>query len=367
MNPDENALGMLIASAMEASAKKPQKTSQRTVTTTMETPAELEDMRTRRDTIGAARTALADSMMARDNTRYRLGQALASIPATRSGGINWAAGLSGFGKAMNSGVDNDIDQKLQDYNNSRTDLADLLMYDKSMGTQNVQTEDQSVGYSGGGNGASGDGSIGTIQGQNFGRSKGYDPVANKLNFGPVARAAATGEQLGIGNWLTVPGSNSVAKGLQPTKSADLQTVYSDIADNLLSGKVLDYIGKVGSVRVADSNEEKKTIFGPLNDYQTMSDTQLNSAIKQARNNFVAAGMNKARQKGIPVTEEELVNHFNSAFTVPSGMQKSVEGSKNIQDVKAPAQKSNSGIQEGTIIKNASGARMILRNGQWQPM
>lgn len=342
---ENNAIGILLANAIQQQASRPQKSSQRTVTTGTEVPLELEDMRARRDTIGASRTALADSLAKREGFGYNLANALANIPGVQQAGTG--QGLTNFaqafGNAFNGRTNAEIARNQTDYEVSRTDLADALLYDKAMGSKSKQVQDQSLGYGEGGSG-SGAGGIGVIPNDNFGRSTGYDPVADKLTFGPVARAAATGEQLGVGDWLTVPGTNSIAKGLQPTKSADLQTVYSDIADNIISGKVLDYIGKAGSVRVADTEDEKKMLFGPLTGYQTMSDTQLNNAISQARNNFVSSGMRKARAAGVPVTEEELKSHFNSAFTVPSGMKKRIEGAKNIQDSKP-----SSGFKKGQNI------------------
>ena len=150
------------------------------------------------------------------------------------------------------------------------------------------------------------------------------PVANKLDFGPLTRSAASGEQLAIGNWLTVPGSNALAKGLTEEKSADLQDLYGDITENILSGKVLDFIGKAGSIRIADTAEEQETILGSIRGYKDMSAEQLNRAIERSRNNFVSLAV----KKGVPAEEAKV--WYNSAFTVPKSLRS--ETMYNIQDM-----------------------------------
>lgn len=308
--------------ALNAIASRPQKEFQETK------PLEYADMLARRNQIGAERAMLNEALKQRETFGYGLANALASMPAQQGAG-SWLGDFArGFGSAFNARANAAIDRAKQDYEAAQADLATALAFDKAIGEQ--QTMDyRAVPYATGKTGTTAGGGTGvdTISGlpiENFGRSVGYDPVANKLDFGPITRSASSGEQLAVGNWLTVPGSNALAKGLTEEKSADLQDLYGDIAENILTGKVLDFVGKAGSVRIADTEPEKKTIFGPLSGYMDMSDEQLNRAIERSRNNFVSLAV----KKGIPA--EEAKSWYNSAFTVPKSLRS--ETMYNIQDM-----------------------------------
>jgi hypothetical protein len=312
--------------ALNAIASRPQKQTQ--ITTTA--PVEFADMLARRNQIGAERAMLNEALKQRETFGYGLANALASMPAQQGAG-SWLGDFArGFGSAFNARANAAIDRAKQDYESAQADLATALAFDKAMG----DVQQQNIGYTAvpyatGKTGTTADGGAGveTISGlpiENFGRSVGYDPVANKLDFGPLTRNAASGEQLSIGNWLTVPGSNSLAKGLTEEKSADLQDLYGDITENILTGKVLNFIGKAGSIRIADTAEEQETILGPIRGYKDMSAEQLNRAIERSRNNFVSLAV----KKGVPAEEAKV--WYNSAFTVPKSLRS--ETMYNIQDM-----------------------------------
>lgn len=330
INPMSDILLQGLTGAIQAQAERPVKTSSYTRNVT--TPLEFSDMLARRNQIGAERASLENALKKRETFGYGLANALASMPAQEGPG-SWLSSLArGFGSAYNARANAEIDRAKQDYEAAQSDLATALAIDKALGDVTSQAETvgyTTVPYATGKTGTTAGGGTGvnTISGlpiENFGRSVGYDPVANKLEFNPIARAAASGEQLGIGDWLTVPGSNALAKGITEEKSADLQDLYGDIAENILTGKVLDFVGKAGSVRIADTEPEKKTIFGPLSNYMDMSDEQLNRAIERSRNNFVSLAV----KKGVPA--EEAKNWYNSAFTVPKSLRS--ETMYNIQDM-----------------------------------
>lgn len=337
--PDISALTGLFQGIGEAIATRPQKTS--TFTTTTSTPYAREDMIKNRDRIGTARQNLADILKLREKPLYSVANALSAVPEQQGAG-SWLSNLvRGFGAGATSHTNTMVDRAQKEYEAEMQDLAQILAYDKAMG--DTQTQSQTMGYTpmeyAGGSGKGGakkGGGADTISGiptKSFGRSRGYDPVADFKDFSPITRAAANNEQIGMGNWLNIPGSASFLKGLAGDSSADLQTLHSDIADNLVSGKILDYINNVGSVRVADTKEEKDAIFGPLANYKEMSSEELKNAINQARNNFVTSVKNQYRAAGQDIDTDYLQNLFNSAFTVPKSLK--TEKRYNIQD--APRQ------------------------------
>lgn len=138
----DNTLGALFASALEAQANRPVKTSQKTTTT--EKPLEYDDMLARRNQIGAERAALAKALEKRDNFGYRFANALSQMPAQQGAG-SWLSDFArAFGAAYNAKTDMRIDKAERDYEKAQRDLADALMYDKAMGTE--ATQKSTIGY-----------------------------------------------------------------------------------------------------------------------------------------------------------------------------------------------------------------------------
>lgn len=145
---NDNSLGMLLASSMQAMADRPVKTSQ----TTFTAPLELADMQARRNAIGQTRNALAESLAKREKTGYTLGNALANLGGqTIPGQIDWLGGLRAFGGAFTSPTNAEIDRLTKDYQMAQQDLETALAYDKAMGNISTQT----MGYGGAGAGAAG--------------------------------------------------------------------------------------------------------------------------------------------------------------------------------------------------------------------
>lgn len=331
MNQDYNdyeSLASLLAGVGQAIATRPQKTSAITRTTSTSTPRALEDMIMRRNMIGANNQNLLNALKGRETFGYNVGSGLANL-APVSGYGDWGVNaLRAFGGAMNRPTDAQIAREQAAQELAQKDLETALAFDKAMGETQSQTQEQTIGYTpmeyAGGAGAksrqeqaTGD-SFGGIQANNFGRSVGYDPVENLPDYGPIARAALSEDQLGTFKY--VPGAQTLAKGLTEKQSTQLQSTWSDISDNILSGRVLDFVGKAGGIRVADTPAEQEFIFGPIRNYQNMSRSQLQAGLKQARNNFVATGLRKARNAGVDVSEDELKTWWNSAFSVPQGLE-----------------------------------------------
>lgn len=316
--------------ALNAIASRPQKQTQ--VTTTA--PVEFADMLARRNQIGAERAMLNEALKQRETFGYGFANALASMPAQQGAG-SWLGDFArGFGSAFNARANAAIDRAKQDYETAQADLATALAFDKAMGdVQQQNISYTAVPYATGKTGTTAGGGtvVDTISGtpvNNFGRSVGYDPVENVPDYGYFTRAALDEEQLGLAKYIPMAQAGAKAISDDDTR-AHLLTLHSGIADNILSGKVLDFVGKAGGIRVADTPAEQEFIFGPIRNYQKMDPTELKQALNQARNNFVASGLNKAQKLKMPISAEELKNWFNSAFSVPDYMQ--TESMYNVQD------------------------------------
>lgn len=335
--------------ALQQIAMRPQKSE--TTTTSTSTPYALEDLVATRKRIGESRRVLDEALKAREGWGYTLANALANLPQQQGYG-SWLSDFArAFGSGFTSPTNTKIDRMQKAYETEAKDLATILALDKAMGE--TQTKNQIIDYkempwggAGGTKAASGQvaGSLNGVQQNNFGRSVGYDPVENLPDFGPVTRAALSEEQ--VNPLLKYVGGQAIAKGLTDKTATELQSTWSDISDNILSGRVLDFVGKAGGIRVADTPAEQEFIFGPIRNYQNMTKSQLQAGLKQARNNFVAAGLNKAAQQGIDVSETELKNWWNSAFSVPEGKQ--TEKMYNVQNPPAERAKQQKTISVGEV-------------------
>lgn len=359
MNNDYVDYGSLAAllgpqtQALQAIAMRPQKTSSITDTTTTSTPYALADMLARRDTIGSKNEALLNALKGRETAGYGIANALAQM-APAEGYGNWATNaLRTFGTGVKGYTDAEIARQQAAQELAQKDLETALAYDKAMGETQTQRQTQTMGYTpmeygtaAGAKtaGAKGVDSVGGIQQSNFGRSVGYDPVENLPDYGPITRAALAEEQ--VHPLLKYVGGQTWAKGISGSRSSELQSTWGDISDNILSGRVLDFVGKAGGIRVADTPAEQQFIFGPIRNYQSMSRDELKAGLKQARNNFVASGLNKAKQQGIEVSEQELKDWWNSAFSVPEGKQ--TKEMYNIQDRPAQPQAQSNIIRVGSV-------------------
>ena len=353
---DYNTLAAIMApqtQALQQIATRPQKTSSITNTTSTSTPFALEDLIAARDSLGSATKNLDEALKAREGLGYTLASALSAIPEQQGYG-SWLSALGrSFGAGLGARTNAAVDRAQKVYDAEMKDLANRLAFDKAMGETTTQSQEQQIGYTpmeyngagkvAGAQGA-GAGSLNGIQQNNFGRSVGYDPVENLPDFGPVTRAALSEEQ--VNPLLKYVGGQSLAKGLRDKTATELQSTWSDISDNILSGRVLDFVGKAGSIRVADTPAEQEFIFGPIRNYQNMTKSQLQAGLKQARNNFVAGGLNKAAQQGVDVSETELKNWWNSAFSVPEGKQ--TEKMYNVQNPPAERAKQQKTISVGEV-------------------
>lgn len=353
---DYNTLAAIMApqtQALQQIATRPQKTSSVTNTTSTSTPFALEDLIAARDSLGTATRNLDEALKAREGLGYTLASALSAIPEQQGYG-SWLSNLGrSFGAGLGARTNAQIDRAQKVYDAQMKDLANRLAFDKAMGETTTQNQAQQIGYTpmeynGAGKVAgaqgTGAGSLNGVQQNNFGRSVGYDPVENLPDFGPVTRAALSEEQ--VNPLLKYVGGQSLAKGLRDKTATELQSTWSDISDNILSGRVLDFVGKAGGIRVADTPAEQEFIFGPIRNYQNMTKSQLQAGLKQARNNFVAAGLNKANQQGVNVSEDELKTWWNSAFSVPEGKQ--TEKMYNIQNPPAERAKQQITISVGEV-------------------
>lgn len=332
-NSIANDLMISLGNAISAQANRPQKTS----STITSTPLQLADMLARRNSIGNASANLAKSLKQREGLWYNLAAALSNVPQQQGYG-NWlSGGAKSFGDAFNSRANMAMDNAQKQYDASRTDLADALMFDKAMGEK--QTED--IGY----NGDSGyggknqpapqipliDSNVWDSMISNFDKSRPTElDYRNQTQQGRKLSNAST--------FLGDADENYAREQFNRYKGQD----FLPLARNALKG----------TGTITDFEDKKYTEWiNKVNDPVQLKDVAVKIINDAAtRNNFTTEQKNQVLYKlGLTSTQQNLLpaQQLNEPFRIEQGNA------------------SSGGYSEGTIIQNNAGDRMILRNGQWQ--
>lgn len=293
-------------------ANKPVQTSQTSK------PLEYTDLLKRRNEIGTARTALADALSKRDNFGYRFANALTQMPEQQGSGA-WLGNLArAFGAAYNAKTDMSIDRAERDYENAQKDLATALAYDKAMG------EEQTMGYMPVANTKATD----VQQGQGFeplySVSEGFNPTEYYTTASGFDAPSRAEDAFIKGNSLVerLAVASGLPKSLQGKEGSINRLVFGDdVTKILLLPRVFEVVGGAGSVRIADTDDEKRYILGPLMNWQNLNNDQIGAELGRAEDRFVAQFYEKARRKKLNpadiATEEQVRARWRSMWSNPT--------------------------------------------------
>lgn len=285
----DNNFGQMFLLGLDALANKPQKTSQRTTTTTV--PLEREDMRMRRDTIGQSRQALSDYLQNRETRGYTFGNALANLGGqTLPGQIDWLGGLRAFGGAYTGPTNAAIDRLKQDYDMSRSDLADALMYDKAMGEH--QVTDTDIGYDGGGAARAGLG-MGQKQAQYETTNENLADIYQTLVENPITFST-------VGKMKLDEDSRALIKAVE---GRGIETLGHNEFAYLAS------IMPSGFASAINTAKEQEMMRPYTTQFSEGTGSAKKAAIKNMVSSIYDAYANEAKQQGfkMPITREEYIN------------------------------------------------------------
>ena len=338
-------LDSILANAITTQANKPQKTGSLVTST----PNEYADMFARRNSIGSNSVNLANMLKLREGGMYSLANSLANLPGAQTEGTG--AGLLNFAKAFggtyNARANSMMDNAQKQYDTGRTDLADALMFDKSMGEkqrEQIEYTPMASGTSRGGNSGYG-GKVQPAPQIPLIDSNAWDSMIKNFDKGsrPTESDYRNQTQLGrkLSNASTFMGDadeNYAREQFDRYKGQD----FLPLARNALKG----------TGTITDFEDKKYTDWiNSVNDPVQLKDVAVKIVNDAAtKNNFSAEQKNQVLSElGLTSTQQNLLpaQQLNEPFRTEQG---------NV---------SSGGYSEGTIIQNNTGDRMILRNGQWQ--
>lgn len=323
-NENTSALAQLAQGQM-MQAMRPQKSVVTTSTSNTNTtrPLEYADMANRRALIGLGRNEYEKALQTRERPIYTTLAGLASMPQQQGYGSFWGNAVRAFGSAGLAPYEARIDRLKQTYDLSNQEQEKAFQMGQAMGNQATQgqTSTQKTDYEqlpyelpvSGKASAKGSGDTKVWDNRIYGVSVNYDPVKT-LREGDYTYMNQLGSTGGIGGW--------VASGIGgKEKAADLATIKNDLRDNTIINRILEFVEKAGSIKVADTEQEKRDLFGQLMEIDKVPDNQLADVIDRERNKFVTKTQKILVDSGVQgVTQDDLKRLFNSAFTVPNRLQ-----------------------------------------------
>lgn len=362
---------MQLAQAQQAMATRPQKTFVSTTTTS--TPRALEDMIMRRNAIGTNNQRLLDALKGRETFGYNFGSGLANL-TPRQGYGSWLSDFArSFGGAMTRPTDAEIAREQAAKEMAQKDLETAMAIDKAMGetqTQEQTTEYKDLPYAGGktsqgvgGELDTGDDLSGGVV-STGGVSKDYDPVLaltqSPESFGPLARLEDQLDKLGfIGKAINATG---VTKALKNEDTRIKRSALEDDIARLNAEKTLRLVKGAGSVRIADSDEEKKELYGPLKEaLATKDDKEIAAVFAATRRRAYSLYLQKA-QKQVEsgemksqdvASQDEFDSWWNSHWINPADIKQAMAGGANAQ----PAPKKSAPAQRAQVNQGPMGAMM----------
>ena len=297
MANNEVAYGLLnsLGGAIAAQANRPQKTS----STTTSKPLQLADMLARRNTIGNASANLAKSLKQREGLGYNLAAALSNVPQQQGYG-NWlSGGAKSFGDAFNSRANMAMDNAQKQYDTGRTDLADALMFDKSMGEK--QTE--KIEYNGN-----------NVVGQATPQMQ-LDVSAplpeNKAGWGEsTIQSGAVNPDTGVPTMFAAMTRNALNYN-NPTGPLARQANVDAYTQVFSVPKITDLMKATGGSRGIDTMPEVNIKGGPELSSANMPDKQYISAVQDQAYNI--AGQILAANPKATISREGLANAFINQF------------------------------------------------------
>lgn len=253
-----------------------------------------------------------------------LAKALAQAPETRSytGGFGeeiinpWTSAISALARGFGSAYSNYADARREAENAAREDAIKAAQLEAEASKQAITDTriDDQIKLN--------DPNAKAVQAaqtalqQTFegaGVSKDFDPVKFLKSkeaegaFSPVARMTDDNKLDKLGIFKAAAGDKNL--GIRSAVGADIAKQMQKM--------VFDVVGKAGSVRIADTEDEKKVIFGPMVNWAGKNANELATLVDQARDRFVVTAREKAKAAGqdiSDVSDEDLKRLFNSKFT-----------------------------------------------------
>lgn len=303
MADTNDVFGNFLFSAVDAMAKKPQKTSEFTV------PLEYADMLARRDEIGQARQALANSLMERENRGYNFGNALANLGGqTMPGQIDWLAALRGFGNAYTGRTNAAIDRATRDLEAANNDLGMALAYDKAMGTQT------GIGYGDGNVAGPAVGGDKVIQNIATATDEGIDPESfiKEYKTGGFIESAAseTDPQENPTLWARFTRSF-----LAPQNSGARSALKQNLTDKIIGPKIQNMVKNMGGARGADTIREVTARIGQIANIDSLgTDEQLGAILSAKMDALDIINRDRVASGMRPMSVEEFQPYWNKLFT-----------------------------------------------------
>lgn len=306
--------------ALQALATRPQKSLQKTYTTSNTEPYALQDMIMRRDSIGQATRELNDALKARETAGYSIANALMAMPELQGYG-SWLGNAGRvFGAGLASPINAAVDRAQKKYDAEMKDLAEILAYDKAMGENQTQYQRQEIDYkdlpwagAGGKSGGKG-GPDQVIQNIATATGEGMDPeeFIKQYNTGGFFESGASDVDSQDNPTLA---ARFIRSAVAPINTGARSALAQNMTDKIIAPKIQNMVQNMGGAKGGDTLREVYARVGPLAQITGLGTQEQLGVISAAKTDVldiinrdrVAVGMQ-------PLTMEQFQPAWNKLFT-----------------------------------------------------
>lgn len=306
--------------ALQTLAMRPQKSIQKTYTTSSTEPYALQDILAHRDSIGQATRELNDALKARETAGYSIANALMAMPELQGYG-SWLGNAGRvFGAGLASPINATVDRAEKKYEAEMKDLAEILAYDKAMGEKQTQFQRQNIDYKEmpwGGAGGKNDRQGGpnqVVQNIVTATGEGMDPeeFIKQYNTGGFIESGASDVDAQDNPTLA---ARFIRSAVAPINTGARSALAQNMTDKIIGPKIQNMVQNMGGARGADTLREVSTRIGPLAQITSLGTQEQLGAISAAKTDVLdIINRDRAAVGMQPLTIEQFQPAWNRLFT-----------------------------------------------------
>lgn len=322
-NINEYTLSSALAPFVEAQmamAMRPQKSLQKTYTTSNTEPYALQDIIASRNSIGQATRELNDALKTRETAGYSIANALMAMPELQGYG-SWLGNAGRvFGAGLASPINAAVDRAQKKYEAEMKDLADILAFDKAMGEKQTQYQRQDIDYKempyggAGGKTVTQGGPDQVVKNIATATGEGMDPedFIKQYNTGGFIESGASDVDARDNPTLA---ARFIRSAVAPINTGARSALAQNMTDKIIGPKVQNMIQNMGGARGADTLREVSTRIGPLAQITSLGTQEQLGAISAAKTDVLdIINRDRAAVGMQPLTMEQFQPAWNRLFT-----------------------------------------------------
>lgn len=311
-----SVLGSIVlpqTQALQALAMRPQKSLQKTYTTSNTVPYALQDMLNARNTISNSTNELEKILKLRESPWYATLKALGEVRGSSEPGKWLESGLRGLSTGYTS-LDDIKAENAKLLRDARVeDLTQRLAYDKAMGEYQTQYKREDTDYTESkGSGQGGPNQV--VQNIATATGEGMDPeeFIKQYNTGGFVESGASNVDAQDNPTLI---ARFIRSYVAPTNTGARSALAQNMTDKIIAPKIQNMVQNLGGAKGGDTLREVYARIGPLAQITSLGTQEQLGAISAAKTDVLDIINRDRRAVGMqPLTMEQFQPEWNKLFT-----------------------------------------------------